>query len=199
MFYYIKKVFKTIFIILVILGICGIGYRYYQLKEEGKIENLLAINKTQDYYKSEYSSNIEEKKEDNVENVAKTEITTETEITENEESTFVVEEKDYDGYYYKFNFDNRLLLYEGEQTRASTEMAMDILIEDVDDLMYSKPTVEFRNFRGVSTNEITADNLEQYKNVLYQAKNSLGNGTYTFSFEYGNLNARVEKIIITKN
>lgn len=199
MFYYIKKVLKTILVILVLLAIVGIGYRYQVLKKEGKLDKVFALKQKNEYYKSEYSSNIEEKKEDNVENVAKTEITTETETTENEESTFVVEEKDYDGYYYKFNFDNRLLLYEGEQTRASTEMAMDILIEDVDDLMYSKPTVEFRNFRGVSTNEITADNLEQYKNVLYQAKNSLGNGTYTFSFEYGNLNARVEKIIITKN
>lgn len=199
MFYYIKKVFKTILVILVLLAIAGMGYRYQMLKKEGKLDEVFALNKKNEYYKSEYSSNIEEKKEDNVENITKTETITETETTENEESTFVVEEKDFDGYYYKFNFDNRLLLYEGVQTSASTKMAIDILIEDVDDLMYSKPTVKFQNFRGLSTNEITADNLEQYKNVLNQAKNSLGNGTYTFSFEYGKLKARVEKIIITKN
>lgn len=199
MFYYVKKVLKTILIILVILALGGICYRYQQLKSEGKIEKVFSINKIPDYYKSEYSSNVQDNQiEENIEesNVEKNN----SQVTsDSEESTFIVEEKDYDGYYYKFNFDNRLLLYEGVQSSKATGEAIDVLISDVDDLMYSKPTVVFRNFRGLSTNEITANNLDEYKNVLNQAKRSLGSSNYTFSFEYGKFNARVDKIIITKN
>jgi len=199
MFYYIKKVFKTILIILVILALCGIGYRYNQLKKEGKLEKIFAINKSPDYYKSEYSSNVQENiKEENIEE-SNAEETNVQSSSNSEESTFVIEEKDYDGYYYTFNFDNRLLLYEGIQSSKATGEALDVLISDVDDLMYSKPTIEFINFAGLSSTEITSNDLVEYKNVLNQAKKSLGNGSYTFSFEYGVLNAKVNKIIITKN
>ena len=101
-------------------------------------------------------------------------------------------------YYNQFNFDNRLLLYEGKQINEATKEAFDILITDADDPMYSKPTVVFRNF-NLTTNEITANNLDEYKYVLNSAKNSIGNSSCTFSFEYNNFKTYVNKVIITKN
>ena len=73
-----------------------------------------------------------------------------------------------------------------------------MLIADADDAMYSKPTVVFENF-NLTTNQITASNLDEYKYVLNSAKNSIGNSTCTFSFEYNKLKTYVNKIIITKN
>ena len=74
------------------------------------------------------------------------------------------------------------MLYEGKQQSKGVKEAIDLLIKDADDNMYSKPTVIFENF-NLTTNKITADNLDEYKYVLNSAKNNIGNSTCTISFK----------------
>lgn len=193
--HFIKKFLKSCLILLIIALIAFSVYRYYILKKEGKLDDVFAKTETN---QNDYNLNLE-----NAENSSDTnKSSNEDENEKNNESSsgekFVVEEKNYDGYYNQFNFDNRLLLYEGEQINQAVKEAFNILIEDADDPMYSKPTVVFKNF-NLTTNEITANNLDEYKYVLNSAKNSIGNSSCTFSFEYNNLKTYVNKIIITKN
>lgn len=189
----IKKILKFCLILLIIALISFSIYRYYTLKKEGKLEDVFAKNKTN---QNEYSAMTETSGKNS---------NSETSSQDNENSSsgsdgekFVVEEKNYDDYYNQFNFDNRLLLYEGVQQHQGVKEALDILIQDADDAMYSKPTIVFENF-NLTTNEISANNLDEYKYVLNSAKNSVGNSTCTFSFEYNKLKTYVNKIIITKN
>ena len=193
--HFLKKIFKMIFIILIIALISFCGYRYYKLKKEGKLDEVFAKNvqnindssNSQDLVSSDSStSNSDGGSEDD-------------EKSSSTDGKYVVEEKNYDGYYNQFNFDNRLLLYEGTQYKKGAKEALDFLILDADDPMFSKPTIVFENFSGLKANEITANNLEEYKEVLKAAQNSLDESTYTFSFEYNKLKTYVNKIIITKN
>ncbi len=179
--HYIKKFLKSCLILLIIALIAFSVYRYYILKKEGKLGDVFAKTETN---QNDYNLQLENSKNNSGSNKSSQE--------------FVVEEKNYDGYYNQFNFDNRLLLYEGKQISQGVKEALDILIEDADDPMYSKPIVVFENF-NLTTNEITANNLDEYKYVLNSAKNSIGNSTCTFKFEYNNLKTYVSKIIITKN
>lgn len=196
---FIKKFFKFILIILIIALVIFSAYRYYILKKDGKLDKVFAKTETNgdEYdYKAENSRKTADKK-DSLKEEKKKEEKEKEEIIENSEK-FVVEEKNYEGYYNQFNFDNRLLLYEGNQTGSSVKEVFEILIEDADDPMYSKPIIVFENF-DLTTNEITANNLDEYKYILNSAKNTIGNSSCTISFEYNKFKAYVNKIIITKN
>ena len=68
---------------------------------------------------------------------------------------------------------------------------IDVLIEDIDNQMYSKVDV---NINGT---EISYENEENYTNVLKDFRNSISaNGKYFVEFEYSTLNAVVDKVII---
>ena len=193
--HFIKKFLKNCLIILIIALIVFSVYRYYVLKKDGKLGDVFAKTETT---QNDYNIHLE-----NSNNISDSKTSSDKEEKEvKQENTsgekFVVEEKNYDGYYNQFNFDNRLLLYEGNQISQGVKEAFDILIADADDPMYSKPTIVFKNF-NLTTNEITSNNLDEYKYVLNSAKNSIGNSSCTFSFEYNNLKTYVNKIIITKN
>lgn len=188
----IKKFLKIIFIILIIALIGFCVYRYYKLKSEGKLDEVFAKKATNnvsynDDANSSYSSSSSSS-EDNENNE-----------NNSSDGKYVVEEKNYDGYYNQFNFDNRLLLYEGKQLSQAAKEAFDLLIQDADDSLYSKPTIVFRNFSGLTVNEITASDLVEYKSVLQTAQNTIGGASCTFEFEYNKLKTYVNKIIITKN
>lgn len=193
--HFIKKFLKSCFIALIIALVAFSVYRYYVLKKSGKLDEVFA--------KSETKQNIYNLKYEDTEKSSDTKKSSkEDENKEKQESSnkdkFVVEEKNYDDYYNQFNFDNRLWLYEGKQINEATKEVFDILIEDADNPMYSKPTVVFENF-NLTTNQITANNLDEYKYVLNSAKNSLGDRGCIISFEYNNLKTYINKIIITQN
>ena len=194
--HFIGKFLKVCLTILIISLVTFSAYRYYVLKKEGKLKEVFARAETnQNEYNLQLEKNSDEKKtseqdEKNEENQKKQETSS--------GEKFVVEEKKYDNYYNQFNFDNRLLLYEGKQKSESVKAAFDILIADADDPMYSKPIVVFENF-NLTTNIVTPNNLDEYKYVLNSAKNSIGNSYCTFYFEYNKLKTYVNKIIITKN
>lgn len=193
--HFIKKFLKACLTLLIIALVVFSVYRYYVLKKEGKLKDVFAkteINQDDYNLKVENTKTNTDSKKSSKEDENK-----ETQETTNGDK-FVVEEKNYDGYYNQFNFDNRLLLYEGKQISEATKEAFNILIEDANDPMYSKPVVVFENF-NLTTKQITANNLDEYKYVLNAAKNSVGNGSCTFTFEYNNLKTYVNKIIITKN
>ncbi len=188
----IKKFFKTLFIILLICLIGFVGYRYYKLKKDGKLDDVFASNKkdeslinNSDLYSSNKNSDDKNKDDSNSEN-------------KGNDSVELIERKNYDDYYNTYNFDNVLLLYEGKQYVNTTRDALDRMLETVDDTLYSRPTLVFENFSGLSKNTVTATDLDEYKTVLKQARNSLTDGWYEFTFGYTALNAQVNKIIITK-
>lgn len=194
--YFLKKIFKAIFIIAVIALIGFSGYRYYKLKKEDKLKDVFAKNENSindfDYdEQTVYGTSDTTKNSNQDENV-------DEEKSGSSEDRYVVEKQNYEGYYNQFNFDNRLLLYEGKQKSNGVKEAIDLLIQDADDDLYSKPTVIFENF-NLTTNQISSNNIDEYKYVLNSAKNSVGNSTCTISFEYNKLKTYVNKIIITKN
>ncbi|MBR3614576.1 MAG: hypothetical protein IKL55_05305 [Clostridia bacterium] len=197
--HFLKKFLKVIMILLIISLISFTGYRYYKLKNEGKLESVFAKNEnnskdfsydSQSAYTENSESNDSNKKEEKNSKDNK---------KESSDGGYVVEEKNYDGYYNEFNFDARLILYEGKQHNGGTKEAFNILIADASDPLYSKPTIIFENFDGLSTNVINADNLDEYKSVLEVAKNSLGGSGCTFTFGYNKLKTIVNKVTITKN
>lgn len=194
--HFIKKFLKACLTILIIALVAFSVYRYYVLKKEGKLEDVFAKTETN---QNDYNLQLENAQNSSNTNKSFQEDENKEEKQESSNSEkFVVEEKNYDNYYNQFNLDNRILLYEGSQISEGAKEAFNILIEDADDPMYSKPTVVFKNF-NLTTNEITANNLDEYKYVLNSAKNSIGNSSCTFSFEYNKLKTYVNKIIITKN
>lgn len=191
MFNYIKKFFKFLFILLVILFFSALGYYQYQkMKQSGSIDKLLGND-------TNYSSSSQNNDTGSNQNDSKSDTSDKNSSTSSGES--LIKNNNYDEYYNKFNFDNVLLLYEGEQESSSTIEVLDRLIKNADDPLYTKPTVTFQNFNNLSNNEITENDLEEYKRVLNEAKNSLGNNKYIISFEYNKIKAIVNKIIITKN
>lgn len=194
--HFLKKLFKTIFIIAVIALIGFSGYRYYKLKKEDKLKDVFAKNENSinDFGYDEqtvYGTSDSTKDSNQDEKV-------DEETSSSNGDRYVVEKQSYEGYYNQFNFDNRLLLYEGKQKSSGVKEAIDLLIQDADDDLYSKPTVVFENF-NLTTNQITSNNIDEYKYVLNSAKNSVGNSSCTISFEYNKLKTYVNKIIITKN
>ncbi len=194
---FLKKFFKSIFVMAIIALVAFSTYRYYKLKKEDKLKDVFSRseNTGNDFYydyqetsNSSINSDSSEKNEDDKE----------TTNNVSNEDKYVVEKQNYDGYYNQFNFDNRLLLYEGKQQSKGVKEAIDLLILDADDDMYSKPTVIFENF-NLTTNKITSDNLDEYKYVLNSAKNTVGNSTCTISFKYNSLRTYVNTVVITKN
>lgn len=109
--------------------------------------------------------------------------------SEDDGNTWKLERKEE---YEPVNFDDRILLYEGTQNGTYVERLFDVLIEDIDSQTYSKIDV---NFNGV---DISYDNKENYASSLNKFKNAVSSdGKYLVEFEYGTLNAVVNKVIIT--
>lgn len=189
----IKKIFIIILLIAIICGTSFIVYRYKELKAEGKLDEVFASNKNDngELDPSTFSDTSSTPKKTDESDSNKEE-------TKTDDRQFIVEEKNYDDYYNKFIFDNVLLLYEGEQSSEATREALDRLIRNADDPMYSKPAVILENIGGLSSNQVSEANLEEYKKVLSDFRSSLGNDTYNFSFEYAKFSTIVNKITITK-
>ena len=162
----IKKIFKTILIIIIILlfilfFFAVIKPAYIQYKQNQP-------QVTVDTSGERATSKDKEKDKDNKKEI------------ESEEFE-----------YNPFTFDDRILLYEGNVDAESMTRLIDVLIEDIDNQMYSKVDV---NINGT---EISYENEENYTNVLKDFRNSISaNGKYFVEFEYSTLNAVVDKVII---
>ena len=186
-----KKFMKTMGLFILLALVTFVGLRYHSLKESGKLDDIWNLSKTKkdvvytdgelaDPYKQ---SNSGEETKDN---------------SSSSDSNFFTEKQNYDDYYNKFNFDNFLLLYEGDQPAQETIIVINRLIKNIDDSLYSKPMVEFHNFNGLSTNSIGPADLEEYRLVLNQAKADVRGSICNIEFGYATLNSVVNKLIITK-
>lgn len=188
-----KKFMKTVGLFILLVSIAFIGFRYNKLKNDGTLDDVLKLSGTKqdtEYVKGELAdpykaSNSDDSKNEKVE-------------SNSSKNSFFTEEKNYDDYYNKFNFDNFILIYEGEQKAQETIILMNRLIQDADDPLYSKPMVEFVNFNGLATTSIGPADLEEYKLVLNQAKADVKGSSCNIEFGYTKLNAIVNKITITK-
>ena len=188
---FINKFFKTIFIILSILFFTALFYYQYQKMEKaGTIDKLLGKDKVCTNYSVTSTVNNNSNKNSEQNN---------SDINTSREGKSLIKNNNYDEYYNKFNFDNFFLLYEGEQNSYAINQVLDRLIKNIDDPLYSKPMVSFRNFNNLSNSEIGPNNLKEYRNVLNEAKNSSQSGTFNVSFGYNNIKTIVNKIIIEKN
>ena len=98
--------------------------------------------------------------------------------------------------YNTYNFDDRFLFYEGTQNQNVVLHIIDLLIEDSDNNLFSKPTLKLKNFGGDRTIEYTTP--EEYKSALQDARGTVTNGNYDVSFGYSALHVYVDEIIITK-
>lgn len=199
----IKKIFIMLLVIAAIFGAVVVGKRYKKLKEAGKLDKVFGIENSSvdgefgplEYLETSKKDDTTSKKENNEE---KKEVEEVKEESKKDDREFIVEEKDYEGYYNKFVFDNTILLYEGNQIASATKELVDILIRNVDDPLYSKPTVELRNIAGLTASIVNQNDFEQYKKVLNEFKNKIGNNTYEVSFEYAKFSSAVNKVIITR-
>lgn len=192
----IKNILKILLIIVIICGLSFIAYRYKKLKDEGKLEEVFASNSKLD--ENLDPSTFSDSNLNSNSNSNKNKVSENDEKSKTDDRQYIVEEKDYEGYYNKFIFDDVILLYEGNQNSTATLELVDRLIRNVDDSMYSKPTIEFKNITGLSTNKIDQNDFEQYKKVLNEFKSRIGNSKYNISFEYAKFSSMVNKIIIEK-
>ena len=176
----ILKIIIILFIILFLLAVVRPAYINYKLnKKEVVVDKSgeLAIPKMRAEAEAE-----REKKEKN---------SSRNSNNNSSENTWTIERKeDYD----PFNFDDRILLYEGNLNSDSMNKLMDILIEDVESPTFSKVDVKLN---GV---DITYSDKDTYSSSLVNFKNGIsGDGTYTVNFEYNTIRTVVNKVIITNN
>jgi hypothetical protein len=103
--------------------------------------------------------------------------------------------------YNAYNFDDRILMYEGIGAYLRVETVLSLAIEDAQGTFYSRPNVRFENCANIENTEITIDDgTEAYIAFLENAKNKLNSdANFTISFEYGALHAAVHTIVITQN
>ena len=105
------------------------------------------------------------------------------------------DQKDYT--FNETNFDEYFLMYEGEQVDNAVKNVLEHLIENSKGTFYARTSVKAVNFG----NNVEIDyngNVEDYQNSLKNLENSVLNGDYEISFEFGALHSYVNKIVITK-
>lgn len=97
------------------------------------------------------------------------------------------------------NFDDRLLMYEGDCTSDDLNKTLDILISDSEDDFYYKPIIKTQNYKGIGNDQFEYTNYDNYKNKLQEIKSNIQDGAnYNVSFEYGALNASAKTVVITQ-
>lgn len=99
-----------------------------------------------------------------------------------------------------FTLDDRILLYEGNQNSKFIKYLIDILIEDMDNKLYSKVDVRIENIDDSVNGDIKFENdKDRYSQVLHKLKEVISNDSnYNVKFEYNTIKTIVNKVIITK-
>ena len=106
--------------------------------------------------------------------------------------------EDEDDYTYnKFNFDDRILFYEGEQYDEAVKTVLDLLIENANETFYDRTAVTATNFGGNVSISFNGD-VSEYQNSLRNLKNAVSSGMYDVSFKYAGIMTFVNEIVITK-
>ena len=98
----------------------------------------------------------------------------------------------------QYNFDDRILLYEGEQLGGAVNNLIDLLIKNTEDSMFSRPNVTLYN-GDMGEIQVLYSDVYKYVDDLNEVKSMIfGGKRYEISFGYGPLHAVVNEIIITK-
>lgn len=184
LFNLIMKIAIVSFIILFILAVARPLYLDYQAnKKEIVVDKSgeLAMPKIRAEKESAKKA-VEEEKEAN---------STKNNSDSSDEEAWRLERKEE---YDPFNFDDRILLYEGNINSDSMKKLMDILIEDVDSQTFSKVDI------SLNGSVITYNDKDSYVSSLLNFKNEISNDVkYNVSFEYNTIRTVVNKVIITNN
>ena len=105
------------------------------------------------------------------------------------------EDEEYD--YNAHNFDERFLMYEGEQYDGAVKNILEILISNSNENFYARTSVTAKNFGGNVTINYDGDVIE-YQNAIRNLENEVSSGMYDVSFGYAGIMTYVNEIIITK-
>lgn len=189
-----KKFLKTLGLLILIFVISFSVYKYNKLKKSGSLDDIWSMSKVKEdvvYTEGELADPYKK-------NDSQTTDERDTQSSGSSEGNFFTEKQNYDDYYNKFNFDNFILLYEGDQHAQESIVLINRLIADADDPLYSKPRLDFVNFNGLTTTKVGPEDLEMYKQVLNQAKADIRGSDCNFTFGYAALNSVVNHITITK-
>lgn len=175
----LKKIFKIIckiiiFLLIILLFLAVIRPAYIKYKENKKVA---VVDKSGELAVPKEKALKESQKEEK--------------NSESDEEGWKLERKEE---YDPFNFDDRILLYEGKINSNAMNELVDILIEDFDSKTFSKVDI---NLNG---NDFSYSDKDTYISNLQNLKNSIiENGNYTVNFEYNTIRTTVNKLIITQN
>lgn len=96
--------------------------------------------------------------------------------------------------YNSFVFDDRLMMFDGDQNGATVTNVLDIMLADAEDDYYSNPKVTVKNIGGI---EGTFENDSEYISNLNTIKNSINqSGKYNISFGYNKTKTTANEVII---
>lgn len=96
--------------------------------------------------------------------------------------------------YNSFIFDDRLLMFDGEQDGSNVINTLDIMLKDATDDYYSNPKITVRNIGGI---EGTFEDNAEYISNLNNIKNIINeNGKYNISFGYNKTKTTANEVII---
>ena len=96
--------------------------------------------------------------------------------------------------YNSFVFDDRLLMFDGEQDGNTVIRVLETMLSDAEDDYYSNPKITVRNIGGI---EGTFENNSDYISNLNTIKNSINqNGKYKISFGYNKTKTTANEVII---
>lgn len=196
----IKELIALLVILLAIAGICYGKYAYTKNKKE-KLAKYSAelTSQTREEIDSTESTlwsrikggvgnivHIDKSNENNTEAIAN---------DGGNQNTLI--NLDVPGEYDSFVFDDRLLIYEGNQKGSYVKGALGIMIADTTDDYYSNPKLTVKNVGGFNgTIEDDANYTENLNNVLHSIDN---NKTYNVSFGYNKTKTIANEVIIEGN
>ena len=112
------------------------------------------------------------------------------------------EAKNINKQYDTYNFDNSLLLYEGENKGKSIITLLDKLLNNSNNNLYTNTTITIKNLGSLDKTisySYKDNNIEEYKNNLEEVKNNIiSEDIYIVSFGYSKRKTHVNEIIIEK-
>lgn len=194
------KVLKVLFFLLIasLVGVIGYGaFNHFKIQSQNeKMQNSNYI-----IYEKEEKSN-KDKIVDNVKNFfnrkkdkSEASFTDDDSKSNNNDINVPAE-------YNTYNFDDSILLFEGEQKGNRIIELLDRLIKNADDDLYTNTKVTIRDINSnTETIEYSynIDNKEEYKGKLNNVKNFINSdNNYIVSFGYSKYKSHVNEIIIEK-
>ena len=191
---------EVVALLVILLAIAGIAYGKY------------AYNKSKKEKLAKYSSELTSQTIEEINSTKSTlwprikgSVGNFVHINKNSENdTKIISDQDDDGNtlihfdvsseYNSFVFDDRLLMFEGDQNGKTVVNVLTIMLADVEDDFYSNPKITVRNIGGI---EGTFEDNAEYISNLSSIKNSINeNGKYNISFGYNKTKTTANEVII---